>query len=132
MKRNEVASIIDEVITSLSQNPSQFNLINVGAIGIGGSGGSGITGIANGGGIGFQSTVSQTNFPNRNTNADLLASQSSVIDEDILNILSNLKNEILSEEPSKSFINSIIQSISENLPDVIIKSIIKLIELCEF
>lgn len=63
MKNSDAVKIIEAILASMRQNPSQFNFSYTvratGAIGVGGSGGHGIVAIANGpGSIGFQATAS--------------------------------------------------------------------------
>ena len=132
MKPKEAAQVIDAIVKSLRDNPTQFH-VNVGitmagAVGIGGMGGPGIVGIAQGGGVGFSASASAPGQV-----AIDIAQQQGIAQLDaeygaLLTTLEEIKAEVLKSNPSKMKANGLLKRLVGTwIPDVIVAVVAKVV-----
>ena len=132
MKPKEAAQVIDAIVKSLRENPTQFP-INVGismagAVGIGGAGGPGIVGIAQGGGVGFSASASAPSQVAINIAQQQGLAQLDAEYNALLSTLEEIKVELLKSDPSKMKADRLLNRLVGTwIPDVVINVVAQLI-----
>lgn len=132
MKPNEAAQVIDSIVASLRDNPTQFH-VNVGvtvngAVGVGGAGGHGIVGISQGGGIGFLASAAAPSQMTVNIAQQQGLSQLDAEFTARLATLEEIKAEILRSDPSKAKAEGLLKRLVGTwFPDVIVAVVAQLI-----
>jgi hypothetical protein len=131
MKPKEAVLVLDEMIKSLRQNPSQFNIkveVNTaGAVGIGGSGGHGIVGIAQGGGTGFSATASTPSQMTLNIATDAADSQLRGEMDALVATLEEIKTELARPHASADKAHGLLKRVGNWVPNVIVAVVAHLI-----